>query len=295
MASGASAFTVLELLVVIAVMGVLLSLLLPAVMYARESGRKAVCANQLHQIGIAVHQHHNWRERLPPAWRVAAARPDFAYGWAAFLLPGIEEASSLAHVDLDRAPSAAVIEAAELALMICPSDVTEASFDLYASAGEAAEGEEDANGDREEPTAAVLTRLPTASYVGVYGTVEADEYYQELRDGTPERGDGAIVFNRVVRLADLARGLSKTLLVGERTMSMVPSSWLGIDLRGEDAECRLVGAAMTRPNCETCDECEFTSRHAGGAYFLWADGHVALVSEDIDPTAYRELARRNAL
>jgi hypothetical protein len=217
----------LELLVAIAVVGVLLSLLLPAVMYARESGRKAICANQLYQIGLAVHQHHNWRERLPPAWRVAAAQPEFAYGWATFLLPSIEGESSLAHLDQDSAPSATVIEAVELGLMLCPSDVTEPNFDLYASTGDTAEHEDDAEDDRDEPTSGVLARLPTANYVGVYGTVEADEYYAELREGTPQHADGAIVFDRVVRFSDLARGLSKTLLVGERTMATVPSSWLG--------------------------------------------------------------------
>jgi prepilin-type processing-associated H-X9-DG protein len=284
------AFTILELLVAISVVGVLISLLLPAVLYARESSRRTVCSNQLHQIGLAMHQHHNWRERLPPAWRVAADRPEFAYGWAAFLLPGMEEASALPRLDFNQAPYAAGIGDLGLALMICPSDLTEPSFDLYESTPEPEEEVGSSEGSRDE----VLIRLPTANYVGVYGTVEADEYYSELREGTSQRADGAIVFDRVLQFADLTRGLSKTLLVGERTMATVPSTWLGVDLRGEDAECRLTGSAMNHPNCETCDECEFTSRHAGGSYFLWADGHVSLVSETIDPIAYRELARRAA-
>jgi prepilin-type processing-associated H-X9-DG protein len=284
------AFTILELLVAISVVGVLISLLLPAVLYARESSRRTVCSNQLHQIGLAMHQHHNWRERLPPAWRVAADRPEFAYGWAAFLLPGMEEASALPRLDFNQAPYAAGIGDLGLALMICPSDLTEPSFDLYESTPEPEEEVGSSEGSRDE----LLIRLPTANYVGVYGTVEADEYYSELREGTSQRADGAIVFDRVLQFADLTRGLSKTLLVGERTMATVPSTWLGVDLRGEDAECRLTGSAMNHPNCETCDECEFTSRHAGGSYFLWADGHVSLVSETIDPIAYRELARRAA-
>jgi prepilin-type processing-associated H-X9-DG protein len=86
--------------------------------------------------------------------------------------------------------------------------------------------------------------------------------------------------------------MSRTLVVGERTMARVPSTWLGVDLRGEDAACRLVGSAMTHPNCRECDECEFASRHAGGANFLWADGRVDLLSEAIDSAEYRRLARR---
>lgn len=288
------AFTVFEFLVAIGIVAVMASLLLPAILFARESGRRTICCNQLHQLGLAMHQHHNWQERLPPAWRVTVDRPEFAFGWAAFLLPGIEESSALPRWDLSRAPDAAEIDSAVLTLMTCPSDLTEPTFDLYAATTEPPDHDSSNHAEAEQPAGDVLLRLPTASYVGVYGTVEADEYYAELRAGTPEYADGAIVFDRVVKFADLARGLSKTLLVGERTMSMVPSTWLGVDLRGEDAECRLAGSAMTHPNCETCDECEFSSRHTGGANFLWADGHVELVAESIDPSAYRELARRSA-
>jgi prepilin-type processing-associated H-X9-DG protein len=95
-----------------------------------------------------------------------------------------------------------------------------------------------------------------------------------------------------VRYADLERGQSHTLLVGERTTAMVPSTWLGVDFRGEDAACRLVGSAITTPSCETCDECEFGSRHSGGSNFAWADGHVTLVDDNIDPAEYQQLAKR---
>ena len=51
---------------------------------------------------------------------------------------------------------------------------------------------------------------------------------------------------------------------------------------------------MTVPSCDFCDECEFASRHSGGANFLWADGHVSLVSHDIDEKEYQQLAKRRA-
>ena len=76
-------------------------------------------------------------------------------------------------------------------------------------------------------------------------------------------------------------------------MARVPSTWLGVDFRGEDAACRLVGNAETSPNHPTCDECEFDSRHPDGANFLWGDGHVRLISENIDSVEYRRLARRS--
>ena len=122
--------------------------------------------------------------------------------------------------------------------------------------------------------------------MGVYGTVEADETFPA------PAGDGPIIADRAVRYADLQRGQSHTLLVGERPASMVPSTWFGVNFQGEDAACRLVGSAITSPSCESCDECEFGSRHSGGSNFAWADGHVCLVTSDIEPREYQLLAKR---
>jgi prepilin-type processing-associated H-X9-DG protein len=122
--------------------------------------------------------------------------------------------------------------------------------------------------------------------LGVFGTVEADDSYPA------PFGDGSIISGRRVRFTELERGQCHTLLVGERTAAMAPSTWLGVDFHGEDAACRLVGSAMTSPNCVSCDECEFSSRHWKGTNFVWADGHVDLVVDDISPVEYRRLAKR---
>ncbi len=286
-------FTVLELLVVILIIGLLLALLLPAVVSARESARRVTCVSQLRQLGIALQAEHDTHRRLPTAWRAATDGSDFAYGWAIRVLDELDHAPLSHQLDLRRRPTLPMIDlinAVDFASLKCPSDLSDPTFELLPKP------------DTEHPSAetsssevrSVPTTLPTANYVGVFGTSEADDY-REFGDTLPQdSADGAVVHDRRVRLSDLHRGLSKTLLVGERTMATVPSTWFGVDLFGEDAPCRLVGSAITRPNCDSCDECEFSSRHSGGSSFLWADGHVELIADSVETEIYRTFAMRVA-
>src|SRR5215212_7342380 len=85
------AFTLVEVLVVIAIIGILVALLLPAVQAARESARMAQCKNNLRQIGIALHNRHSSHGALPAGWTADQPLGTPGWGWATEILPQLEQ------------------------------------------------------------------------------------------------------------------------------------------------------------------------------------------------------------
>src|SRR5689334_10383355 len=96
-------FTPIELLVVIAIIGVLIALLVPAVQKIREAANRASCQNNLHQIGLALHQYHGSEGTFPPGYICQVqTNPDITspgWGWAALLLPYVEGDNLARNID----------------------------------------------------------------------------------------------------------------------------------------------------------------------------------------------------
>jgi prepilin-type processing-associated H-X9-DG protein len=149
-----------------------------------------------------------------------------------------------------------------------------------------------------------LVRLPTANYVANFGT----EGYEDLCDSAPYpaaqcSGDGVFFHNSKTSMSSLTDGSSNTLFVGEHrtdtraaVLAVGPpwySTWVGLVAGGEEAAARFLGVSDHTPNHPSLHIDDYHSWHTGGAHFLFGDGRVRFLTENIDGDLWKGIATRN--
>ena len=313
-----NAFTLVELLVVISIIGLLVSLLLPAVQSAREAGRRSQCQNNLKQLGLAVHNFSDTHGRLPSSVRPAGTTALPRIAGLTTLLPFLDQHTYFDRYDQTKNwsdPANATIVKTIIPTFICPSSIDPGRLD----------------GNQQDNPWTPTTSAPT----DYSPTIGVDQRLKD-NDLVDMAGAGILVKNGTPRLADVSDGLSNTILYAESAGRPYiyqrgkrigdindadphylngggwarPASDFSID--GASYDGSVVGAATTadvlypvnRTNGEdiagkyvspngypyygTEGTSEVYAFHPGGANVVFGDGSVRLINETI---TLREFAR----
>jgi prepilin-type N-terminal cleavage/methylation domain-containing protein/prepilin-type processing-associated H-X9-DG protein len=290
------AFTLVELLVVISIIGVLMALLLPAIQAARESARRTQCINKLKQIGLALQNYHDAKKHFPSGAHInndpVNSKPA-GISWNVMVLPYLELGSLYGEID-PRPYGAATNYGHENTLVdafICPTAPEQGNQ---------------------------ATTPKGSNYSAVAGAGRNDE--GRMGFASPNCGD---VFTDGVFFADsrtpisrITDGTSNTLAIGERTYYWV--DWVfGTTKRGNPVNEICSGPAhnilypinadqyqfgfykfdnrapVGAPKTMLLNDLQFGSDHPGGANFTFADGSVHMISETIDMTVYKDMSTKD--
>ena len=264
------AFTLIELLVVIAIISILLGLLLPAVQKVRESANRIKCQNNLKQMGLACHQYHDTHKSFPSGYLASAPYPETTpgWGWAAFLLPYIEQENLYRQIDFRQPVEKSSAIQTPLPIFQCPSDeLPVADFPVS------------------DATFTPLCTAAASSYAATVG--------QDASEVDAPTGDGVFYRNSKTRIADIPDGTSQTVLLGDRAWVQTNGIWAGAP---NGVICR-PGEANVWPNATGPTQAlilvhnnwinittdadggldDFSSNHPGGVNLLFADGSVHFI------------------
>jgi prepilin-type N-terminal cleavage/methylation domain-containing protein len=295
-------FTLIELLVVIAIIAILIGLLVPAVQSVRETASRTQCANNLKQIGLAIHNYHETYNSLPPS-RLGVG--GYA-SWCVLILPYIEQNGLYAMWDTTQTYylQQPLARTTSVALFYCP---TRRSPPMLST-------------EYDVPSNGIPNSNMYPGALGDYGC-NGGQYAQNPDVDLPQCqgamcyanaqiNNGMIVTSRSqTSLMSITDGTSNTLLVGERH---VPAIYFGMSGTGPapNGDGSIYNGDYPRnftrigglpsfslgqgPNDTSGPyHCRFGSWHPGICQFVFADGHLAILSNDIDITTLGLLCVRN--
>jgi prepilin-type N-terminal cleavage/methylation domain-containing protein/prepilin-type processing-associated H-X9-DG protein len=315
-----TAFTLVELLVVVAIIGVLVALLLPAVQAAREAARRASCQNKLRQFGLALHNYHGQWQAFPASLVYVKGSPDQAFACAnAALLPHLEQQNVQALLDptLPWFLQSPQVASLKLAIFVCPSDFAPnpTTYPFIAGFG-----------------LPVGATFGNASYAHSKGLNDACCFSPGLSPPPVTQQSGLFDFNSFRRLSEITDGTSNTFAIGEAASAYPICHGLGCttpDPAGQKSVHGWLVGGHTRPewvaagfvysgnkagtverlnknpvtdslhdvgqtfDCRTSAQrgphwvSNFRSFHPGGGQFLYADGSARFIGETIDVPIYR--------
>ena len=281
-------FTLVELLVVVAVIAMLVGLLLPAVGASREAGRRAQCMNNLRQVGVALLGYHATHSKFPTGSTLVPRRGQAGLSWHVFILPQIEQDSLYEQID-PQPNGMAMSQAArkvEIPIFICPS------------------------------APSIPDQNKRSHYVGVAGAGRNGALV-DLEDNQcgDYYTDGILYPRSQVTAAHLKDGQSTTLMIGERFYFTDPwmdgAVWTGSpktqvcmnstkNVRWPiNGSQRAFGyhpqdpAAPEGAKRMLDNDTVFASYHPDGAHFTFADGHVELKNSDLEIECFKHLATIN--